>query len=134
MNTTLSIVAAAAATSGKEISIGEAAVTAVFGYCVVFFGLIILMCVLYGTGAYFKSKDEKSQAAAKSAAPSAPAKAAPTAAAPAEKPKAPGSAGHIKLHDVPDREAAMIMAIVSDNTGIPLSELVFKSITLVENK
>ena len=132
MNTTLSIVAAAAATSGKEISIGEAAATAVFGYCVVFFGLIILMCVLYGTGAYFKSKDEKAKAAVKTSAPSAPAKAAPTAAAPAEKPKAPGSAGHIKLHDVPDREAAMIMAIVADKMQKPINELHFISIMEVK--
>ena len=132
MNTTLSIVAAAAATSGKEISIGEAAATAVFGYCVVFFGLIILMCVLYGTGAYFKSKDEKAKAAVKTAAPSAPANAAPTAAAPAEKPKAPGSAGHIKLHDVPDREAAMIMAIVADKMQKPINELHFISIKKVK--
>lgn len=122
---------AAAETGGKEISIGEAAATAVFGYCVVFFGLIILMCVLYATGAYFKSKDEKA-AAAKSAAPaSAPAKSA-APAAPAEKPKAPGSAGHIKLHDVPDREAAMIMAIVADKMQKPINELHFISIKEVK--
>jgi len=124
---------AAAATAGKEISIGEAAVTAIFGYCVVFFGLIILMCVLYGTGAYFKSKDEKAKAAVKSTAPAAPAKAAPAAPAPApEKPKAPGSAGHIKLHDVPDKEAAMIMAIVADKMQKPINELHFISIKEVK--
>ena len=127
------LLAAAAATAGKEISIGEAAVTAVFGYCVVFFGLIILMCVLYGTGAYFKSKDEKAKAAVKSTAPAAPAKAAPAAPAPApDKPKAPGSAGHIKLHDVPDKDAAMIMAIVADKMQKPINELHFISIKEVK--
>ena len=40
----------------------------------------------------------------------------------------------LKLKGCDEKTAAMIMAIVSDNTGIPLSELVFKSITLVENK
>ena len=50
--------------AAKELSIGEAGVTAVFGYAVVFFGLVILMCVLYCTGAYFKSKDAKAKAAA----------------------------------------------------------------------
>ncbi|MCR5111664.1 MAG: OadG family protein [Ruminococcus sp.] len=126
------LLAAAAATAGKEISIGEAAVTAVFGYCVVFFGLIILMCVLYGTGAYFKSKDEKANAAKKAAAAAeAPAKAAPAAPAP-EKPKAPGSAGHIKLHDVPDKDAAMIMAIVADKMQKPINELHFISIKEVK--
>ena len=128
------LLAAAAATAGKEISIGEAAVTAIFGYCVVFFGLIILMCVLYGTGAYFKSKDEKANAAKKAAAAAeAPAKTAPAAPAPApEKLKAPGSAGHIKLHDVPDKEAAMIMAIVADKMQKPINELPFISIKEVK--
>ena len=128
------LLAAAAATAGKEISIGEAAVTAIFGYCVVFFGLIILMCVLYGTGAYFKSKDEKANAAKKAAAAAeAPAKTAPAAPAPApEKLKAPGSAGHIKLHDVPDKEAAMIMAIVADKMQKPINELHFISIKEVK--
>ena len=126
------LLAAAAATAGKEISIGEAAATAVFGYCVVFFGLIILMCVLYGTGAYFKSKDEKANAAKKAAAAAeAPAKTAPAAPAP-EKPKAPGSAGHIKLHDVPDKDAAMITAIVADKIQKPINELHFISIKEVK--
>lgn len=44
------------------------------------------------------------------------------------------SSGSLKLKGCDEKTAAMIMAIVSDNTGIPLSELVFKSITLVENK
>ena len=61
------------------------------------------------------------------------------AAAPAvsEKPAAedPGeefSSGTLKLKGCDEKTAAMIMAIVSDNTGIPLSELVFKSIKLVD--
>ena len=131
MNTTL-LAVAATATTNKEISIGEAAATAIFGYAVVFFGLVILMCVLYCTGAYFKSKDEKEAAAKKAAAP-APVKSAPAVPAPvAEKPKAPGSAGHIKLHDAPDKEAAMIMAIVADKMQKPINELHFISIKEVK--
>ncbi len=64
-------------------------------------------------------------------------KAAPAKAAPAAKEEDPGeefSSGTLKLKGCDEKTAAMIMAIVSDNTGIPLSELVFKSITLVENK
>ena len=38
------------------------------------------------------------------------------------------SSGHLKLQNVDERTAAMIMAIVSDESGIPLSELCFKSI------
>lgn len=44
------------------------------------------------------------------------------------------SSGTLKLKNCDEKTAAMIMAIVSDNTGIPLSELVFKSIKLVEEK
>ena len=42
------------------------------------------------------------------------------------------SSGTLKLKGCDEKTAAMIMAIVSDNTGIPLSELVFKSIKLVD--
>ncbi len=129
------LLAAGAIDKGREVSIGEAGATAIFGYVVVFIGLIVLMAVLYGTGAYFKSKDEKAAAAKKAeavqkAAPSAAP--APTAAA-AEKKTAPGSAGHVKLHDVPDREAAMLMAIVADKMQKPINELHFISIKEVKD-
>ena len=65
-------------------------------------------------------------------APAAPA-AAPAETAPASEGE-DFSSGTLKLKGCDEKTAAMIMAIVSDNTGIPLSELVFKSITLVENK
>jgi len=38
------------------------------------------------------------------------------------------SSGYLKLVNVDERTAAIIMAIVSDESGIPLSELCFKSI------
>lgn len=41
------------------------------------------------------------------------------------------SSGELKLLNVDEKTAAMIMAIVSDESGIPLSELVFKSIKAV---
>ena len=66
-------------------------------------------------------------------AEAAPAASAP-AAAPAPAAEEEFSSGTLKLKGCDEKTAAMIMAIVSDNTGIPLSELVFKSITLVENK
>lgn len=113
--------------SAKDMSIADAGITAVFGYAVVFVGLVILMAVLYITGAIFKAKDAKAAAAAK-AEPEK--KAAPAPAA--EKPVAPGSAGHVKLFDVPDKEAAMIMAIVADKMQKPLNELHFISIKEVK--
>ena len=114
----------------NTVSIGEAAVSAVLGYAVVFFGLLVLMCIVIIMGKVMLSR----QAAAKAAA-SAPAAAAPAVAAapPApSSPPAPGSAGEVKLFDVPDKEAAMIMAIVADKTGKPLNELRFKSIKEVK--
>ena len=62
---------------------------------------------------------------------------APAVPAPAEKPetvipKAPGSAGQLKLYNVEPKTAAMIMAIVADKMGKPLNELRFLSIKEVE--
>lgn len=42
------------------------------------------------------------------------------------------SSGVLKLRNVDEATAAMIVAIVSEESGIPLSELIFKSIRLVE--
>lgn len=118
--------------SGTKMEIGDAAITAIFGYAVVFFGLVLLMAVLYITGAIFSSKEKKA-AAAKKAAEEKSAAEKPVETAPAPEPVlAKGSAGHIKLHDVPDKEAAMIMAIVADTLQTPLNELHFISIKEVK--
>ena len=45
---------------------------------------------------------------------------------------APGTAGELKLHDVPPKTAAMLMAIVADKMGKPLNELRFISIKEVK--
>ena len=107
-----------------NIGIMDAAVVAVLGYAVVFFGLILLMGVIIIMGKAFMAKDKKAAAAA-AAAPVAP-------AAPVEAPAAPGTAGQLKLHDVEPKTAAMIMAIVADKLGKPLNELRFISIKEVK--
>ena len=118
-----------------NIGILDAAIVALLGYAVVFFGLILLMGVIIIMGKAFMAKDKK--AAAKAAAASevlasvqvaAPA----AAAAPVEAPAAPGTAGQLKLHDVNPKTAAMIMAIVADKMGKPLNELRFISIKEVK--
>ena len=109
-----------------NIGILDAGVIALLGYAVVFFGLILLMCVVTVMGKIFMAKDAKAAKAAPAPAVSAP-------AAPAvEAPKAPGSAGQLKLHDVEPKTAAMIMAIVADKMGKPLNELRFISIKEVK--
>lgn len=116
----------------KSIPIPEAAVNAILGYGVVFFGLILLMCVVIIMGKVMVSRQTNTHTQAPSEVPASPAPApAPAVPVVAAEP-APGSAGEVKLFDVPDKDAAMIMAIVSNNMGKPLNELRFKSIKEVK--
>lgn len=112
-----------ALTAGR-LGIGDAGIAAVLGYAVVFVGLVLLMCVVILMGKAMAGTRNNASTPAQAAAPAAPA--APSA------PPAPGSAGEVKLFDVPDKEAAMIMAIVADKMGKPLNELRFKSIKEVK--
>ena len=67
-------------------------------------------------------------------APTAPAVAAPAAPAPAGVPMPAGmNQGELELINTDEKTAAIIMAIVSDKSGIPLNRLSFKSIKLVED-
>ncbi len=112
-------------TAMEKIPIGTAALIVVLGMAVVFFGLILLMFVTKIAGAIINRKNT----AASAAAPAAAAPAAPAA----KNAPAPGSAGKIALHDVPDKTAAMLMAIVADRTGKPLNQLRFISIREVKD-
>ena len=105
-----------------NISFGDAALTALLGYLVVFFGLVLLMVVVIIMGKIMVSRANK----AKAAVPAAPAAPAP------EAPAAPGSAGELKLYDTDPRDAAMIMAIVADTLGKPINQLRFISIKEVK--
>lgn len=107
----------------EKIPIGTAALIVVLGMAVVFFGLILLMFVTKIAGAIINRKNTAAPAAAPAAASAAPA--VPNA-------PAPGSAGKIALHNVPDKTAAMLMAIVADRTGKPLNQLRFISIREVK--
>ena len=116
-----------------NIGIMDAAIVAVLGYAVVFFGLVLLMGVITIMGKVFMAKDKK--AAVKAAAAKETLAAVPVsapAAAPVASPAAPGTAGQLKLHDVNPKTAAMIMAIVADKMGKPLNELRFISIKEVK--
>ena len=114
-----------------NMEIGAAAVIALLGYAVVFFGIVLLMCVMIIMGKIFVAKANKANAPKAAPKTEAPAAAAPVAA-PAEPAVAPGTAGQLKLHDVPPKTAAMIMAIVADTMGKPLNELRFISIKEVK--
>ena len=111
-----------------NISIANAGIVALLGYGVVFFGLILLMCVITMLGKAFQAMEAKQKAAAPAAVPAA----APAAAEPVSAEPAPGSAGKLKLHDVEPKTAAMLMAIVADKMGKPINELRFISIKEVK--
>ena len=108
----------------EDISVGTAGLVALLGYAVVFIGLIALMVVVMIMGKVMSAKKTAPAAAPAAAAPAAPA---------AKNAPAPGSAGKIALHDVPDKTAAMLMAIVADRTGKPLNQLRFISIREVKD-
>ncbi len=119
-------------TLSGNLALTDAGIIALLGYGVVFFGLILLMLVITALGKTFTAKNNTPKAAAPKApaAPAAPVAPAAAPAAPAQ--VAPGSAGKIKLHDVPPKTAAMLMAIVANKLGKPLNELRFISIKEVK--
>ena len=74
------------------------------------------------------------EGAASKKAPKAAAE-VPQVAAPAGVPMPAGmNQGELELINTDEKTAAVIMAIVSDKSGIPLNRLSFKSIKLVEDK
>ena len=107
-----------------DITLGDAGITALLGYAVVFFGLILLMVVTILLGKFFVALTKKS-APVGDDAPNVP-------AAATEAPTAPGAAGELKLYNVEPKTAAMLMAIVADKLQKPLNELRFISIKEVE--
>ena len=107
-----------------NISVGDAAMTALLGYAVVFIGIIMLMILVMFVGDLMFKSAKRKAAKAPAAAPATPA--APAAA--------PGTAGELKRYDTDPRDAAMVMAIVADKLGKPLNELRFKSIREVKDK
>lgn len=106
-----------------NISIGNAAITAILGYAVIFLGLSLLMLVILLMGKLLYRKPQAAAAPAEPVPAPAPAPAPVPAAV-----KAPGAAGELKLYQTDPRDAAMIMAIVADTMGKPLNELRFLSI------
>ena len=114
-----------------NISIPNAAGYALLGYLVVFFGLVLLMCVIFIMGKIMHKEKPAAVPAAAAPAAAAPAAAAPAAAAVKADP-APGTAGDFKLYNTDPRDAAMVMAIVADSLGKPLNELRFISIREVK--
>ena len=106
------------------ISVLDALMIALSGIVIVFLMLALLWGVIAVISRVMGALEKHTvQPASVSAA-------APAAAAPAAAP-APAPAPQVKLEGVSEVEAACVMAIVSHETGIPLDQLVFKSIKAV---
>lgn len=131
MHTAMHIMMEAAAFGSEPLKIGDNAMTAVLGYAVVFCGLMILMAIVYAMGAVFKKLEARAKAMPAAPLPPVVKTEPETEPEPIGDP-ARGSAGEIKLYNVSDRDAAMIMAIVASKMGKPLNELRFKSIKEVK--
>jgi len=118
---------------GQHLSTAEMFMNAGIVILVVF-GVLLLMYILISLSGKilqaFASTEKKKEEP--KAAPATITPAAAPVAAPASEEMF--SSGSLKLKNCDEKTAAMIMAIVADDTGIPLNELVFKSIKLVEKK
>ena len=102
----------------------DAGLSAITGYAVVFFGIVLLMAVVVIMGKIMQAGQKKTETAR--IAPVTKAAAVPSG------PLAPGSAGKLKLYDTDPKTAAMLMAIVADKMGKPINELRFISIKEVK--
>ncbi|MBQ9048693.1 MAG: OadG family protein [Solobacterium sp.] len=109
------------------MGVGEALMVAVLGFSIVFCMLALIMAMINVI-----SKVTSGMQAKRGTAPAKTAEPAVTKAAEPEV-KAGGTyAGEIKLFGVDEKTAACIMAIISDETKIPLNQLIFKSIKAVD--
>ena len=103
----------------SNVSLIEALGYSILGMAIVFAVLIMLIGVVKVMEMFTnRNKEEAVSATAPTAPMPAPASAKP----------APGTAGELKLYNVEERDAAMVMAIVADKLGKPLNELRFISI------
>lgn len=119
--------------TGKALETSDVLMVCVVGIVVVIIELaLIAFCItgvskaINGLTKATKKKMKAESAVQTGAAPavvSAPAQAAPAVAVAKKDPE---------LIDVDEKSAAIIMAIVSDETGIPLERLEFKSIKKID--
>lgn len=126
------------------LKVGDAAILAIIGIVIVFVVLAMLMFIVWLEGKIFESSDnlqekhpetyQKLQNAKQKMMFWKKADKKAEASEAQDAPLAQGTCGELKLINVEERDAAMIMAIVADETQTPLNELRFKSIKRVEEE
>lgn len=112
-----------------DLGIGQALLNSLIGFTIVFFMLLLLYFVVKVIPMFMRRAEKAPEASTTTSV----AVTAPTAVQPAVSGKVPaaGSLGEIALHDVPEKTAALVMAIIADELKTPLNELRFKSIKRV---
>ena len=118
------------------LSILDALMVALSGFIIVLIMLAVLWGVIVVISRAVTGVENRTDAAAGTEpmpapvpAPTAPA--APAAPVAVQYSSAPQAQPQVVLEGISDTEAACVMAIVSHETGIPLDQLVFKSIKAV---
>jgi sodium pump decarboxylase gamma subunit len=108
----------------SDVSLPSALGISVLGLIIVFVVLVLLLVVILVMSKIIRNfRKDRTQ----------PAAAAVPAALPVQK-EAAGSCGKLKLYNVSERDAAMVMAIVADELKVPISHLRFISIKEVTNQ
>lgn len=110
------------------MKISEALSMSLMGILTVFVVLVVLMGVIYIMSAVFKKRDTGEVVAVAAVASGAAAPALSSA------PPAKGSCGEMSMFNVPDKTAALVMAVIADELDTPLNELRFISIREVEEE
>ncbi len=111
----------------NEISIIDSLISSLIGIALVFIVLFILIIAIKIMSAVVdlfeakrQSKSDKAQEEASRAKPDVR--------------LAKGSCGGVKLYDIPDRTAAMLMAITADKLNLPLNQIRFISIREIKDE
>ena len=103
------------------LSLLDALVVALSGFVIVFLMLALLWGIILVISRVVSGVDHHP----------VPAMAAPVSASAPARGAAPAAAPQVVLEGIDEMQAACVMAIVSHETGIPLDQLVFKSIKAV---
>ena len=106
----------------KTFELSEGFLYALIGFLLVLVVLAVLMGFIYLLSFIIRNFDTRKNT---TDAPVSEAKAPELA---------PGSSGNVKLYNVDDRTAAMVMAIVADEMKTPLNELRFISVKEVSEE
>ena len=120
------------ATEATYVTLSESILLSIVGFGVVFLalGLLAVFITIMAkivSNINAKNTPQKSEEKAAAPAPAAPTKDPNKVPLPETT-----SQGQCDLHNVSDRDAALIMAIVADKLDAPLNTLVFKSIKEVK--